>query len=117
MHRQCGRQTCCRPDILQALNLIKAGYEVTVWNRTPEKSEALVKAGGHVRAAWPPVSHAARHTSLPSLHCCYRPAVRCFCRSASCGCRAFWIEALETEHRCARMAARKLDRIVLCEHS
>ena len=36
---------------MQALNLIKAGYEVTVWNRTPEKSEALVQAGGHVRDA------------------------------------------------------------------
>ncbi len=32
----------------QAMNLLKAGFEVTVWNRTPEKSEALVKAGAHV---------------------------------------------------------------------
>ncbi len=45
------------------MNLLKAGFEVTVWNRTPEKSEALVKAGAHVRnpplqpAVWPICSH------------------------------------------------------------
>ena len=33
-----------------ALNLVKAGYEVTVYNRTPEKAETLKKAGAKVAA-------------------------------------------------------------------
>jgi len=33
-----------------ALNLVKAGYEVTVYNRTPEKAEPLKKAGAKVAA-------------------------------------------------------------------
>ncbi|MCG8607630.1 NAD(P)-dependent oxidoreductase, partial [bacterium] len=30
-----------------ALNLVKAGFEVTVWNRTPDKKVSLVEAGAH----------------------------------------------------------------------
>ena len=33
-----------------ALNLVKAGYKVTVYNRTPEKAEPLKKAGAKVAA-------------------------------------------------------------------
>ena len=32
-------------------NLIKAGHEVTVYNRTPEKAQALVAAGARIAAA------------------------------------------------------------------
>lgn len=35
-----------------AMNLLKAGYEVTVWNRSPEKAETLVEAGA-TRVATP----------------------------------------------------------------
>lgn len=35
-----------------AANLLKAGHEVAVWNRSPDKAEALVQAG-------------ARHASSP----------------------------------------------------
>ena len=30
-----------------AANLLKAGHEVTVYNRTPAKAQALVKQGAH----------------------------------------------------------------------
>jgi hypothetical protein len=33
----------------QALNLIKAGYSVTVWNRSLDKCDALANAGAQVR--------------------------------------------------------------------
>ncbi|WP_121114399.1 NAD(P)-dependent oxidoreductase [Croceibacterium ferulae] len=35
-----------------AANLVKAGHQVTVWNRSPEKADALVAAGA-ARAEWP----------------------------------------------------------------
>ena len=34
----------------QAHNLIKAGYDVTVWNRSSDKCEPLAKAGAKVRS-------------------------------------------------------------------
>jgi hypothetical protein len=39
---------CLRPG--QAKNLLKAGYEVTVWNRTPERCAPLRDAGAAVAA-------------------------------------------------------------------
>jgi 3-hydroxyisobutyrate dehydrogenase len=34
-----------------ARNLARAGAELVVWNRTPEKVDALTRAGGQVHAA------------------------------------------------------------------
>ena len=31
-----------------AENLLKKGFPLTVWNRTPERAEPLVKAGAHL---------------------------------------------------------------------
>lgn len=36
------------PGSLQAANLVKAGYDVTVWNRSPGKCEELAQAGAKV---------------------------------------------------------------------
>lgn len=36
-----------------ASNLLKAGYEVTVWNRSPGKTEGLAAAGAKVRCRLP----------------------------------------------------------------
>ncbi|HKS75173.1 MAG TPA: NAD(P)-binding domain-containing protein, partial [Terriglobales bacterium] len=33
-----------------AMNLVKSGYKVTVYNRTPQKAEPLKKAGAKVAA-------------------------------------------------------------------
>lgn len=38
----------------QASNLLKAGYEVTVWNRSPGKVEGLAAAGAKVLLPTPP---------------------------------------------------------------
>ena len=35
-----------------AANLLKAGFPVTAWNRTPAKAEALAPAGAHVAEAF-----------------------------------------------------------------
>jgi hypothetical protein len=37
--------------LLQALNLIKAGYKVVVWNRSADKCEPLKAAGATVRSS------------------------------------------------------------------
>lgn len=37
---------------MQAKNLIKAGYQVTVWNRSADKCARLVEAGAKVRWLW-----------------------------------------------------------------
>lgn len=38
----------CHDDFLQARNLLKAGYSVTVWNRSPEKCKDLEGEGASV---------------------------------------------------------------------
>ena len=48
-----------------ATNLVKAGHEVTVWNRTPEKAEPLVRDGA--RQAKTPAEAANREVVLTSL--------------------------------------------------
>jgi 3-hydroxyisobutyrate dehydrogenase-like beta-hydroxyacid dehydrogenase len=42
-----------------ALNLVRAGYQVTVYNRTPEKTQSLVEAGAMVAGSLPEVAQNA----------------------------------------------------------
>jgi len=40
-----------------AANLLKAGYDITVWNRTPSRADGLVAQGRNAqphRATWQP---------------------------------------------------------------
>jgi 3-hydroxyisobutyrate dehydrogenase-like beta-hydroxyacid dehydrogenase len=41
-----------------ATNLVKAGHEVTVYNRTPGKVQALVEHGAHAALRWPTLAEA-----------------------------------------------------------
>ena len=41
----CNLQLAIAPSHTQARNLLKAGFEVTVWNRTPERCSPLQEAG------------------------------------------------------------------------
>ena len=42
--------TAQHSDSLQVSNLLKAGFDVTVWNRTPDRCQALREAGAKVCA-------------------------------------------------------------------
>lgn len=48
-----------------AANLLKAGHEVTVWNRTPERADTLVKAGARLASC--PRDAAAGETVMTML--------------------------------------------------
>ena len=52
----------------QARNLLKAGYEVTVWNRNPEKCKPLAEEGAKV---------SSNQTYLKALMMKYEPVPRC----------------------------------------
>ena len=54
----------------QALNLLRAGYNVTVWNRTHDKADALVEAGAHVSGSWTPVPDTPTGVAVTLLFQC-----------------------------------------------
>lgn len=58
-------------DCLQAKNLIHAGYELTVWNRSPEKCQPLQEIGAKVSCqhATPSIPQAPKLHALAKTTC------------------------------------------------